>query len=240
MSLYASPATSLKYPAQLLPKQRLDYHEGRAVRLFKPRADRAAVESASVDERTSGATEFAWRTHDAVGNWTARVDTKASIALAIEAAVLGFVVTLATGDGELADSSGWTSALLLGGVCVLLLSVALSILVVFPQLRGRKSRREHAQNFVYFGHLRHWNPTDLEARLAATPVRLAQLSRQLVHMSRIAWRKHVWLQWSLSLLMAGLLLVGAALVTSRTSAPPTPNHDLPTHQVRGELDDTEE
>ena len=39
------------------------------------------------------AQDFAWKVHDNLSDWTARVDVKASIALATEAAVLGFVIT---------------------------------------------------------------------------------------------------------------------------------------------------
>lgn len=171
---------------------------------------------------SADATEFAWRVHDSIGDWTARVDTKASIALAIEAAVLGFVVTLAIGDGALTEAKGWIAALVLAGTIALVISVTLSVLVVFPQLRGRRSRKEYQNNFVYFGHLRHWRPVELQKRLAANPVRLDQLSRQLVNMSKIVWRKHVWLQWSLALFIGGVLLIGGALVKGSTFADSAP------------------
>jgi len=34
-----------------------------------------------------------------------------------------------------------------------------------------------------------------------------QLARQLVEMSKIAWRKHAWLQWSLGFLLFGVALL---------------------------------
>ncbi|WP_420807801.1 Pycsar system effector family protein [Antribacter gilvus] len=158
--------------------------------------------------------EFAWRLHDGIGEWTARVDTKASISLAIEAAVLGFVVALASGDGVLSGARGWVALLLRIGIVALLLSTTLSVLVVFPQLRGRATRKEYPENVIYFGHLRHWDPVALENRLSTPVADLGQLSRQLVNMSRIVWRKHIWLQWSLALFVVGVALFGASLIVS--------------------------
>lgn len=163
-------------------------------------------------------TEFAWKIHDGLSDWTARVDIKASIALAIEAAIVGFVVTLASGTGPLAHSTGWAAWTLDTGAAALALSVMLSIIVVFPQLWGRKAKREYKDNFIYFGHLRHWESTELEHRLSDDMVGLDQLARQLVNMSNIVWRKHVWLQWSLLLLLSGLLLIGFTLLRGPISS----------------------
>lgn len=159
--------------------------------------------------------EFAWRVHEGVNEWTARVDAKASIALAIEAAVAALVALLATGDGELAHASGSTAWLLGAGAVLLVISVGFALLVVYPQLRGRSTRREFQHDVVYFGHLRLWDAERLTERLAEGSGELPSLARQLVRMSKIAWRKHVWLQWSLALFVAGVLSVGGALVSER-------------------------
>lgn len=181
-------------------------------------ANKCNDEVSKPSQPETGTSDFAWRVHDAVGDWTARVDTKASIALAIETAAAGFVITLATGDGILAQTSGWSSGLLGVGSCLLVLSVAVAIGVVFPQLRARKTKEESKENFIYFGHLRHWQPADLEKRLgAANPLGLTQLSVQLVNMSKIAWRKHVTLQWSLALFLVAVMLVGGALIVDLSS-----------------------
>lgn len=153
--------------------------------------------------------EFAWKVHDELSDWTARVDVKASIGLAIEAAVLGFVVTLVTDTHGPFIKAHRFQALTLGiGIACLVVGVFLAVLVVMPQLRSRASAREYQDNFIYFGHLRHWDPDTLSQRLVDDPVGLDQLSRQLVNMSRILWRKHIWLQWSLSAFMAGMALAG--------------------------------
>lgn len=147
--------------------------------------------------------EFAWRVHAALDSWTGKVDTKASIALAIESAIFGFVVTLSKRGERFADLHAADLALYRIGVGFLLLSILLSLLVVMPQLNRRESRRIWRTNKIYFGHLRHWDPTELAKELRKPSATEQQLAQQLVTMSKIAWRKHARLQWSLAALVAG-------------------------------------
>lgn len=166
--------------------------------------------------------DFAWHIHDELSSWTARVDTKASIALAIEAASLGFVVTLSSKDGLLAHVESWGTWTLHIGTIVLLAGVVLAVAVVLPQLRGRRTRAEHSRNFIYFGHLRHWDAEKLADRLEDDPVGREVLARQLVTMSKILWSKHVLLQWSLVAYVISVALVGSAfLAPSDTGSPST-------------------
>lgn len=160
--------------------------------------------------------DFAWRVHDGLSDWTARVDTKASIALAIEVAAAGFLVNLVTGRSDFIRSSALASVLFSLGSFTLAASVVLSVLVIFPQLRGRKSKLEAPNHFIYFGHLRHWEPAALEERLRGDKVGLTQLATQLVNMSQIVWRKHRWLQWSLAMFVAGVVLISGALLVPRS------------------------
>ena len=68
--------------------------------------------STSEDPDPSDGAEFAWKVHDALDSWTAKVDIKASIVLAIEAALAGFVITLSEKGGRL-------SALpVIGSICI--------------------------------------------------------------------------------------------------------------------------
>ena len=53
--------------------------------------------------------DFAWRVHAALDNWIGKVDAKASIVLALESAVFGFVVVLSQSDGQFASLSGAAS-----------------------------------------------------------------------------------------------------------------------------------
>ncbi|GAA4188540.1 hypothetical protein GCM10022288_15020 [Gryllotalpicola kribbensis] len=157
--------------------------------------------------------EFAWRVHDSISEWTARVDVKASISLAIEAAVLGFIVTLATDGRVLEGIANWTVWLLWGGVALLLASVVLSILAVLPQLRRRHMKSEYRRNRIFFGHLRLWDPDELAKSMVENDeLGVAQLARQLVSMSKIAWLKHVWLQASLYLMLLGIAAIAALFV----------------------------
>jgi hypothetical protein len=166
------------------------------------------VEAVSDDRAPSDGIEFAWRVHGALDSWTGKVDTKASIALAIEAAIFGFVVTLSRNGERFASLHGARSDWYHVGLALLLLSVAMSLAVVVPQLNRSASRKSWRSNMIYFGHLRHWKPEELARALREERLDEAQLARQLVAMSKIAWRKHACLQWS----VAGLVLGAACLI----------------------------
>lgn len=160
-------------------------------------------------------TQFAWKVHENIGQGTGRADTKASIALAIEIAVLGFIISLSDGEkkGPLVDLQNWSLLLYVATIVVLCFSIVMSLLTVIPQLRGRATRKEYKSNMIYFGHLRLWEPKDLANALTTEVPESEQLARQLVNMSKISWRKHVFLQWSLiALVTSALLLAGALLI----------------------------
>ncbi len=156
------------------------------------------------------ATETAWRIHAAISDWTRKVDTKASFALGIESAVLAGVVTLA-GDGHrLAGLTGrWEILFFWLGVAFLISGVLAAVSVVRPRLRDENLVWEARDNFIYFGHLQHWEADELAKALAERPA-LPVLTRQLINMSKIAWRKHQAVQWSMTLAVVGTLLVGIA------------------------------
>lgn len=160
------------------------------------------------------ADEFGWRVHGLLDNWTGKVDNKASIVLAIESAAFAFVVTQTTEGKVFADPGGvgfWVFRLGLG---LLLAAIALALLVVLPQLNRRKSTNDWAKNSIYFGHLRHWNPDDLAKQLPEQAAhQREQLARQMVAMSKIAWRKHIWLQGSLTALAGAVVLLLIVAIT---------------------------
>ena len=72
------------------------------------------------------------------------------------------------------------------------------------------AKRNWSSNMIYFGHLRRWNPENLATALAKGTPNVSQLARQLVTMSKLAWRKHAWLQWSLLGLVVGSGLLAFA------------------------------
>ncbi|MFE2839811.1 Pycsar system effector family protein [Streptomyces mirabilis] len=158
-------------------------------------------------EAEARAIETAWRIHAELGNWTAKVDAKASFALTLDSAATAGIIALSTDDHVLAHLQGWGArALLWSGITLILVSGVFAMLVVVPRLRARKVKAEAASNFIYFGHLMHRHADELTTALKATDT-LPVLSRQLIVMSKIAWNKHRHVQ--LSFITFG---VGAALV----------------------------
>jgi Family of unknown function (DUF5706) len=155
---------------------------------------------------------FAWRVHEALQDWTAKVDTKASIVMSLETALLSGIVAF-SGSRTSVYPVGWALSHHCGLV-LLLASIVIAGAVVFPQLRRRDSVKSWQNQIIYFGHLRKWEPAVLAEAIAGreSNVSLGMLSDQLVTMSRIAWRKHVLVQWSLLVALAGCIAVGIPLV----------------------------
>ncbi|MER5785750.1 Pycsar system effector family protein [Streptomyces mobaraensis] len=152
--------------------------------------------------------DTAWRLHAALSDWTGKADAKASFALTVQSTAL-LVLGLAAGAGRgFGHAGGWAAVLLWAGVAALVVGLACAVLAVAPSLRADVPGPAE-ERFVYFGHLRHWEPGALEYRLReADP--LPALSRELVVMSRIAWRKHVYVRWSFVCAAVGTAGVGAA------------------------------
>lgn len=161
------------------------------------------------DVDTDRAINTAWSVHSALGDWTGRVDAKASIFLTVEAALLAAIINTSGHDGRLAEEALETrleSITYWVGISFICASILLAAGVVTPQLRrwaSRKGGTEWKKNLVYFGHLRHWDPSDLKRELLNQPEALESLSRQMVRMSRISWRKHSWAQFSMILATLG-------------------------------------
>lgn len=151
--------------------------------------------------------ELAWRVHENAKGWISQVDVKSAAALAIEAAVLGFALALITNSdtlSQLTALSRWTVGV---GLLLLLVSVILSMLVLMPRIKLGEPKSKD-RGYLYFGHLRHWDKETLAATLARNQVSDGQIADQVIKMSQIAWRKHVLLQWSLYLLLAGIAVIG--------------------------------
>lgn len=158
-------------------------------------------------ESQEHATDCAWRIHDALMDWTGKVDGKATFALSLETAAVTVLAALSTHRLPLPGGRppGVLALCYWTGVGLLLLSVAISVCVVLPRLGRAMSREQWRDGFIYFGHLRHWDPVELaEALLTREP--LAVLTRQLVDMSRICWRKHRLVQTSIVLASVGIVM----------------------------------
>jgi len=155
---------------------------------------------------TQDPVDTAWKIHAALADWTAKVDTKASFALTIESALLVGVVTLSAKERVFHNlPGGWPTAWYVIGIVLLATAVLFAAFVVRPRLRGGgdKLAAEAPNNFIYFGHLRHLQPCEIEYRLEEAAL-LPVLSKQLHEMSKIAWMKHRLVQWSMNLAPAGV------------------------------------
>ncbi|MBZ6139919.1 Pycsar system effector family protein [Streptomyces olivaceus] len=163
----------------------------------------------------SAGTETAWRIHAALADWTGKVDAKAAFALTLESGALALTAVLRSSSGTRSGGSppGQSFPVLATAAMVLLTAAALmSVLAVVPRLRDRWVPSS-GQDFIYFGHLRGLAPETLAQALRSTDP-LPALSRQLVVMSEIAWRKHRYTQVSLSLAATGLVTAAAAATTA--------------------------
>lgn len=157
--------------------------------------------------------DTAWRIHASIIDWTGKVDTKASFALAIESAALAGIVTL-TGSGRRLDGLvGCEVGFFWTGIAILLIGVLSVITVVAPRLRSTKMPSEWQNNYVYFGHLMHWNAEDLQ-KVFEEEDPLPAVTRNIIVMSKIAWTKHRRLQVSMWLATFGTALVGIAAVVN--------------------------
>lgn len=151
--------------------------------------------------------ELAWRVHETAKGWISQVDAKATAALAIEAASLGFALALITNPGTLGQLTGLARWLVGGGLVLLFVSVLLSALVLLPRIKLREKRPANP-GYLYFGALRHWDKHALADTLARNEVNDSQIAGQVIELSKTAWRKHRRFQWSLYFLFAGMAVVG--------------------------------
>lgn len=159
--------------------------------------------------------EAAWRIHSAQVDWTGKVDSKSSFALAIQSAVMAGIVGLAGGNGRLSNLEGfWPNSFFWVGMGVLILAIVAVTFVVRPRLRSKRLEAEIPDNFIFFGHLRKWSPPDLEKALVEREL-LPVLTRQIVEMSKLTWRKHRLLQVSMSGALVGTAFVAIAGVVSQ-------------------------
>jgi hypothetical protein len=159
--------------------------------------------------------QFGWQTHQAIQSWTASVDVKSSIVVVIETAVAGAATkALITNQGELHSAVGLQLATAICAMTALVLAVACALWVVFPRLERNRTSTLAPTGLVYFGHVRARRPADIAAALAKmTPEEeRLQLAQQLHMTGKVAWRKHAWLQASLSLFAMGSALLVLAFV----------------------------
>lgn len=149
--------------------------------------------------------EHAWQIHSAQMDWTGKVDAKAGFAVALDSAAIAALVALSAEKMIFADiSENWARFPYWASVALFILGGFLALWAVAPSLRVRQMKKERFENFIFFGHAKAWRPEFLEAELKTDDVTLV-LSRQIVIMASIAWKKHLRVGWSLWLIGAGVL-----------------------------------
>lgn len=143
------------------------------------------------------ALETAWKIHAAIVDWTGKVDTKAAFAFALESAGIGLVITLTAKDRIFAVLTGpLQNVVYYAGGLALVLAAACAMWVVIPRLRMWHVAKEWPDNFVYFGHVQFWESDKLAQKIRDTEL-LPVLTKQMIGMSKIAWRKHLLVKLSM-------------------------------------------
>ncbi|MER7987563.1 Pycsar system effector family protein [Streptomyces noursei] len=156
--------------------------------------------------------ETAWKLQAGLADSTGKADTKASFALAIQSTalvLLGVLTSVGTSPGS--PKHGISLALLWAGAALLACGACCAAAAVSPNLRKERRGPQRDDDVLFFGHLRHWDPAELEAALKNKDL-LPNLSRQIVVMSEIAWTKHRRVQWSFALAAAGSAALGLAAI----------------------------
>ncbi|CAM5593929.1 hypothetical protein SGLAM104S_04477 [Streptomyces glaucescens] len=156
--------------------------------------------------------ETAWKLQAGLADSTGKADAKASFALAIQSTALALLGIL-TGTGTTLGNvkHGVPLVLLWAGTILLIAGACCAAAAVSPNLRREIRGPQPDDDFLFFGHLRHWDPVALEAALRDKDL-LSQLSRQIVVMSEIAWAKHRRVQWSFALAAVGSAALGMAAI----------------------------
>ncbi|MGW9426664.1 Pycsar system effector family protein [Streptomyces decoyicus] len=156
--------------------------------------------------------ETAWKLQAGLADSTGKADAKASFALAIQSTALALLgILTSTGRSPSNPSHGASLIFLWAGVLLLASGACCAASAVSPNLRKERRGPQSDDDFLFFGHLRHWDPAALEAAIKDKDL-LPQLSRQIVVMSEIAWTKHRRVQWSFALAAAGAAALGLAAI----------------------------
>jgi len=126
----------------------------------------AAPTPISVQDEIATSVDLAWRAHTAQEAWTAKVDIKASVLLALEGGAIFVTLTANSNAGLLAKLTGIGNLLQFLGVILLIGAVAAATWALIPQLgSAAEHRATHRDHTIYFGHLRHWDPVELAKRV---------------------------------------------------------------------------
>jgi hypothetical protein len=153
--------------------------------------------------------ESAWQIYAAISDAIGKVDAKASYFLALDSGLVVALIALSDG-GQIFESVDPIRRGLFywPGFALLLVAAALAAWAIAPRLNVAKAAQtpsnHSGSDFTYFGRLRSLAPRELE-RILSEEDPTASLSRSIVAMSTIAWRKHRIVWWSLLTTGIGVL-----------------------------------
>jgi hypothetical protein len=149
------------------------------------------------------ALDNAWRIHDAQLDWTGKADAKAGFAFGLDSAAIATIAILvSTGKVFTHFDEPWQFVAFYLGCAFLVAGTVFASIGVAPRLKRAVAQKQSETNFIYFGHARHWTAEKLEAALRTDDL-LHQLARNIVVTADISWKKHVAVNWSIWLTLAG-------------------------------------
>lgn len=157
--------------------------------------------------------EFLWQAHAAQEDWTAKVDVKASLLLAANAAAIT-VIAMAFQMDRAASAAAPPCLLVSIAILGFLSGTLLAGAAVFPLLGPSKTPEP---GLIYFGHVRTRTQEEYvkEALSADSQAFARQVAEQVHAMAGRNWLKHRLVQAALICSGLGLLAsVAAALLTS--------------------------
>ena len=161
------------------------------------------------------ARDLAWRLHSNAEAACARADLKVSIMLAFQGSAFVLVATsriIAVGPAHSLSTHAIAVVLML-----LLGATTAGVAALAPALGARREhRRSYPLQYVYFGHLRHWDHAALAARVTSTDTttEVEMLASQVIQISRLTWRKHRLLQVSIAITVVALSSLTLAVMTA--------------------------
>lgn len=158
------------------------------------------------------AEDRAWRIYSSHVEWISRVDTKAAVMLALEGVTLGAVIALTDAGLPFSGLNSWGERVSFAFAIVLLfIAIFMSVWAIVPRVRSKQPSRKAMEDFIYFGHTRCWEADALQQVLRQPALEV--LSRQLIVLAHVAWRKHYLVKWSVwTYLASGTVFAIIALI----------------------------
>ncbi|WP_331764081.1 DUF5706 domain-containing protein (plasmid) [Nocardia sp. NBC_01377] len=215
-------------------------HQARIAAL-QAHAATARARTAMADRATQ--IDTGWRIHAAILDWMSKIDAKASFTLTLDGVLLIGGIALSKDPGTPFHELSGVYALLFRSGCILLFVSAASALIVLfpgldwraifaatvlwiphckwlsrhkriPQYKAKKLRKRAEKNFIFFGNLQACDEEKIAEFLTRNvePVLAVQLSR----ISKIAARKHLFVQCALMCVLLGISILALTYALAPT------------------------